>query len=350
MKTSRTARDKPSSMVKRSLRQSQEQPIFFNFRILPDFTPFNSLLFKAGVFKLKHLLNPDYSFVAAENTHKKIPNHSLRLLVKELELIFSSLPPTWKHCIESAYRGETCKQANPKTPCLVTIDPFQSEKCHQLQNLPTKHLYLLTCRAQYRTQKSVDPGYKWKDILLSENLPRFTSFYTHPIPVEDADVQWRIIHGAVATQLFRYDAGFADSPVCSFCPGIGDLKHTFVECPSTSDLANFVLSLLTKIDRNYLFNIEDFIFLLPTTNIKNKILNLIFVIAKSATYKALSNLSFGTGPTKALDIFKYKLKHLIQTEYDFYILTDNMAQFQRIWCTTNALCECSDTGDLAFLL
>ena len=317
-----------------------EAPIFFNPLIKFDLTPRQSLLYAAGVTKLHQLVTADGSVVSAELLHRRIPNKSLRLLEKEINLLLAALPEGW--C-----RAPRCSPGRAAPKDLGIADRFDPDRRLSLDDALLKHIYYAACRNSYSRTAVQLPGHKWKDALLSDRLPNFSVYYKFPIPADVADVQWRVAHGAVANALFRYNAGFAPSPDCPFCGLFGDLIHTFINCTHLNDLAKLVRDILFSLNPSYVFEIENYIFLHPNTK-THGLPNLVFAVSKSATYKALSCRNFGEGPTDPVVIFKSSMRKIILNHYLYSKLAGQVTRFELFWCPNEALCKLDDTDALHF--
>ena len=323
-----------------------QQPLFNNtFKPLLDINPNNSLLAKAGVTKIGHLLNEERGFMTADDLSHLVPNNSKRILSKELRAIQQAIPKTWLTLISKTQTDDDSDLADK----ILVIDPCTKSKSHNFNSLVTKQFYFLICRRQYTILNVQSPGHKWKDILLSDNYPRFHAIYSYPIPKAYGDIQWRIMHGAIANQMYRYNARFANSPKCLFCNGIDDLKHTFLECPSNNGLADLVKRILKELNPNYIFNVEDYIYLLEPSSTLKKQTNLMFTLSKFATYKALSNKSYGVGQLSPVEIFRTHLNDIIKTDFDYYAMIGELDTFSAFWCDSLALCKLDEDDSLVFI-
>ena len=312
------------------------EAIFFNSSFHFDYPISNSLLYLARITKIGDLFNCDGSSKSLEDIHELIPHRSVRLLSKEVNGLIECLPTAWKDLLNEADLTSISSSYSCKK--VFILDRFDDESFYELATFPNKDIYYHICRSYYADENENFPGYKWKDILLSERYPTFSAFYVFPIPKEHGDIQWRISHGAIANQLFRYNAGFSLTPNCLFCSELDDLKHTFIECPNNDEICTLVINLLGKIDPQYILTLEDYILLSKKRSRNTKQMNLIFVLAKSAIYKSLSNKSYGCGCTSPVVIFTSKLKSIIQTEFEFYRLTNNIERFLLFWCCNEAFC------------
>ena len=316
-----------------------EAPIFFNPLINGfDLAPRQSLLYAAGVTKLHQLVNADGSVVDAEQLHRRIPNKSLRLLEKEIALLLAALPEGWRE-------APRCSPGLKAPKDLGVPDRFDPDRKLSLVDASVKQTYYAACRNSYGRTAVQLPGYKWKDALHSDRLPNFHAFYKFPIPAEVADLQWRVAHGAVANGLFRFNAGFAPTPNCSFCGLFDDIFHTFINCEHLKDLAKLVRDILHSLNPSYLFDPENYIFLHP--NVKSHgLVNLVFAVSKSASYKALGCRNFGEGPTDPVVIFKSSMRKIITNHHLYAKLTGQVTRFELFWCPNDALCTLDDVDAL----
>ncbi|KAK2897108.1 hypothetical protein Q8A73_013488 [Channa argus] len=77
---------------------------------------------------------------------------------------------------------------------------------------------------------------RWTGFLGQDDSPKgsWQCLYKLPIEKRTADLQWRVVHGAIATNRYRarLDPSLGDQ--CVFCSQTETLEHLFIECPRLS--------------------------------------------------------------------------------------------------------------------
>ncbi len=95
-----------------------------------------------------------------------------------------------------------------------------------------RHLYLACVKSRFCEYFKNKTDTKWRNHLLvpDEQLPSWHLFYKSPLPKRSGDIQWRILHGALATNTFLYKCNFTTSSVCTFCNIPDTVFHIFSNC------------------------------------------------------------------------------------------------------------------------
>ena len=82
--------------------------------------------------------------------------------------------------------------------------------------------------------------------------PLFSSVYSRPIVKHDDDIQWRFIHGAVASCRRLKRMGYREIDGCPFCGEVEDLSHIFINCyrlPVLMKDLSCIIKCISKSDR-----------------------------------------------------------------------------------------------------
>ncbi len=320
------------------------EPLFCNVNILPDFTPENSLLFKANLTHIVDLLDEKFSFKSLQEIHAQVPHNSQRLLSKELTNIKEAMPNSWLSLLKRI--SNQTLSPSVRRYSLVIPEIYNQEdvlKTSPLDGVSTKHLYDALTIAQYNSKYVSCPSYRWNDYFNDYSKPVYTAIFSDPIKSDHAFIHFKVLHGAVPTGLFRYNAGMADSPNCLFCGNFDDIFHSFIHCDHLTPLARYVAALVEKANPDYRFSIKDYVFLFPPKkNIFVIYSNYIYVTSKAATYKALVNKIFNEGSTDPLEIFKSYYKYAIKLEYLYFLHDNDLDGFINKWCHNEVFCKIID--------
>ncbi len=95
-----------------------------------------------------------------------------------------------------------------------------------------RHLYLACVMSGFCEYFKNKTGIKWRSHLLvpDEQLLSWHLFYKSPLPKRSGDIQWRILHWALATNTFLYKCNFTTSSVCRLCNVPDTVFHIFSNC------------------------------------------------------------------------------------------------------------------------
>ena len=81
------------------------------------------------------------------------------------------------------------------------------------------------------------------------------SLYKLPVEKRTADLQWRIVHGAIATNRYRAHLDPELGEECIFCSQIETLVHLFIQCPHLSALFELLKRWFQGLGENFSFGL-----------------------------------------------------------------------------------------------
>ncbi len=95
-----------------------------------------------------------------------------------------------------------------------------------------RHLYSACVKSGFCEYFKNKTGTKWRSHLLvpDEQLLSWHLFYKSPLPKRSGDIQWHILHCALATNTFLYKCNFTTSSVCKLCNVPDTVFHIFSNC------------------------------------------------------------------------------------------------------------------------
>ncbi|KAI4882254.1 hypothetical protein NFI96_004866, partial [Prochilodus magdalenae] len=107
-----------------------------------------------------------------------------------------------------------------------------------LEAATKKALYVTCVKVGYHKTLSRVKESRWSGVLAPGSSPRgsWRSLYKPPIEKRTADLQWRIVHGAVATNRHLAHIDPSVSGDCVFCGGEETTEHLFLRCPRLRDM------------------------------------------------------------------------------------------------------------------
>lgn len=170
--------------------------------------------------------------------------------------------------------------------------------------------------------------------------------YKAPVPKRSGDLQWRIIHGAIATNRHLAHLDNALGEGCPFCGQEETVLHLFSECQRLSAL--FVL--LEEVCARLGVEFDRAVFIMgPGYNAKHKrrltVVNFLIGQAKLGIWLTRRNkIKEGRTIDPSL-VFRGLVLERLKIEYAYFNWHRNVETFESIWCVNEALCRIDyDTG------
>ncbi|TWW77695.1 hypothetical protein D4764_12G0010850 [Takifugu flavidus] len=182
---------------------------------------------------------------------------------------------------------------------------------------------------------------KWRtQLALTETQkPEWRALCKPPLTRRGGDLQWRILHGAIAVNGFLSHINPNISAECPFCDHRETVFHCFSECDRLSvlfQLLNQIFSLLGETFSQTIF-ILGFRYQ-KRRKAKCQLLNFFIGQAKLAIYVSRRNKIGGSLDCDLQTIFTRMVKARIKTDFNFYRATNNIEEFKSTWCLNDGLC------------
>ncbi len=204
-----------------------------------------------------------------------------------------------------------------------------------------KALYITCVKVSHMNSLKGLKESKWQEVFGSETSPkgRWRTLYKPPIEKRPGDLQWRIVHGLIATNRYRAHLDPQVGEECPFCGQSETVFHLFLYCGRLEAL----LSQLEEWCR-ILGEIFSPIFFIygPMYN-KNKkqshmMHNFLFRQAKMAIWLSRKSKLNGMGSTDEVIILKGLIKSRLK-EYAYYQLVKDTEMFNYTWGVNKCLFE-----------
>uniref|UniRef100_A0A671WHQ0 Reverse transcriptase domain-containing protein n=1 Tax=Sparus aurata TaxID=8175 RepID=A0A671WHQ0_SPAAU len=211
-----------------------EEPLFFSDLLKSKTLQSASLRAKfreAGCTKLGHLLKTTATSVDAPRDNSNIT--SSRIINRVLEEVCAELPPPLRTFVEDRVNCEQWSEESEYGFPSVSVTPalgewqqgggqlLSSKTPHldKFQDAGTKDLYQACVKVLNLSTLAGVRESRWAEFLGPDVSPKgsWRSLYKMPVEKRTADLQWRIVHGAIATNRYR-------------------LEHLFVECPRLAEM------------------------------------------------------------------------------------------------------------------
>ena len=301
----------------------QEEPLFHN-QLIPTPAAFSNSLNKLG-----HLWGP-VGWRTARSVAEQIGAHSERAMQTILDGIRGVLPVLVWANLENRKAAEqgSVKLAFPGLRVAAEVGEWQEEEGNLLSfkspmmgdfvAVGRKPLYAICVKIRHLNELKQVKNSKWQDLLGAGGLARgaWRVFYKQPLPKRSGDLQWRIVHGAIAsnTHLAHLDPG--RSRECPFCSVNETTAHVFLQCARLADL---FLVLREVCDRlGLVFSPKVFVFgpgYSYSQRWKCCLANFVFGQAKLAIWLTRRNMIRSNGPVCAKLLFKKIVLSRLRVEY-----------------------------------
>uniref|UniRef100_A0A1A8AE93 Reverse transcriptase zinc-binding domain-containing protein n=1 Tax=Nothobranchius furzeri TaxID=105023 RepID=A0A1A8AE93_NOTFU len=312
----------------------------------------------AGIVKFGHLLK-----IPAGTLGERLDVRSTRVMERVVEEVRRSLSVSQRAFIETCtlsdqwdddseyvfpslevkaagegWQEESGLLLNPNTPVLGS---FQSCGKKQLYQTCVK---VINRRSLLGVKES-----RWTQVFAADNAPggSWRSLYKSPVEKRMADLQWRIIHGALATNRHRARFDPSTGEGCPFCNQTETLEHLVVACSRLSGMFKVLERWVSALGET--FTLHLFVFG-PKYSVRKKrtilLINFLFACAKLAIWKTRKNQMLGQSWTDAEKSLKGLVEARLKIEHAFYELTGNLDWFRAVWGIGQVLCLLDGQGSL----
>ena len=129
-----------------------------------------------------------------------------------------SLLPTWRSLVNIYFEQRTF-DVSIYIPD-VALDCIASSESVNLSCDKKRCFYNYKLAIAFKDKEL--PGGLWCDLLGFSDRPSFKACYMSPVCKRDGDIQWRMLHGALATNKRLVQISFYNTVLCLFCNGFED--------------------------------------------------------------------------------------------------------------------------------
>jgi len=181
----------------------------------------------------------------------------------------------------------------------------------------------------------------WRFFLkLDDNVkPEWRVLYKPPLTKRVGDIQWRVLHGAIAVNAFISILNPEVSSECPFCFKRETVFHAFMECSRLNPLFDVLRSLFDAF--NETFSKEIFVLgakYVQKRRIDCQLVNFILGQAKLAIYSSRKKIEQRPGHNVTV-FFSTLVKSRVLIDFNFYKSMDDLISFELKWCSKGALCS-----------
>ncbi|XP_035990392.1 mucin-3A isoform X4 [Fundulus heteroclitus] len=315
-------------------------------------------LCRSGTVTVRRLVEPagpDFSNIQALGSLLGV--RSDRLIRRFLDRVKERMTAKERHLLQLHYTGHC--EPDPIDPFPdVQLDPdFTEDSGPLLYNVAPKMtlcsaspqmLYKVNVKIMNKRTLRNRPVSVCRDKLGGQR-PQWRILYKPPVRKWTGDLQWRILHGAIATNSFLSIISPGVLNVCPFCGLSESVFHVFMECVR---LMGF-FSLLTRCFSLFGVVFTNAVFIngvhySRATKAKSQMLNFLIAEAKMAIYISRRDKLQAGHHLDAVALWKCNVKARVRLEFHFHRATQNMDDFMQLWGFNKILCGVSKEGELQF--
>lgn len=333
-----------------------EEPLLHNpliqSRILSSASVQRTLI-TAGVTKLAGLRSAG-QWKTAARLSGETGIKSLRLVEKLLEEVMAGLPGFFREALgtESAEdQSITLPEFPPLSICAAAEEQeedngalltFRTPELMDFSQTSKKSLYAVSVKVLNQTSLVGVPESGWLGVLAPGSSPRgsWRSRYKPPIEKRCADLQWRVVHGAVATNRHVAHIDPRVGSLCVFCQAEENLQHLWLCCPRLVSL--FFLLQQWLADLGHVLDDKFFIFgpIYSVAQCRSVCLvNFLLGQAKMSIWLTRRNKMKGTGSIHPEPMFRGLVAARLKIEFAYYKMVSDIDEFILIWGVGNVLCN-----------
>ncbi|KAJ3590378.1 hypothetical protein NHX12_008329 [Muraenolepis orangiensis] len=307
-----------------------EEPLFFNGLLRARTLQSASLrtsLRQAGCTKVGHLMKAKAK--SLEALRRRSNTSSIRILDQVVKEVCAALPESRRAFAEDA---DLCEQwiedgdySFPSLQVTPVVGDWH-EGAGQLLTLRTPHLGTFQACGKKETYNLCVTEFLGPD---SSPKGCWRCLYKLPVEKRTADLRWRIVHGAIATNRYRAHLDLELGEGCIFCSEVETLEHLFIQCPRLSALFILLKSWFQGLGEEFSFVL--FIFG-PKYSVKKKGVHTLLNFLSGAAKIWLTRRSRlqGVGSVALLPVLQGLLRARLRVEHTYYHLMDNIQAFSHM--------------------
>ncbi len=335
------------------------EPLFHNplirVRILSS-KSVESCFVKAGVVKLGDLRSGD-DWKTAESLQSVTGLRSLRLVRGIMKEVWAALPGA---CREALSQDLNEHYSFPPIKVSAAVQEEMEETGHSIlsfeypelgsfQDVKKKELYVTCVKVTHQTVLRGVKTWRWSEVFGTDFKACWRSLYKLPVEKRTADLQWRLMFGAIATNRHVAHLNPAVGTECLFCGLDETVNHLFLDCFRLEGMFNFLTQVFIKFGENFSHQIfiSGPIYLFQERR-KKCLLNFLLGSAKLSIWKTRKNKMLGIGSIDAEMVLKGMITARIKIEYTYYKLVSDIVMFSEIWSVGGVLCQIGE-NEMLFL-
>lgn len=213
-----------------------------------------------------------------------------------------------------------------------------------LQNSSGKQMYKLLVKILNKDKLKGRADTSWRVHLGlgSEVRPAWRALYKPPLSKKVGDLQWRVLHGAVAVNSFISVLNPTVDERCPFCFKRETVFHCFLDCSRLNPLFEFLERMFGLFGE--IFSPQTFILgfnYCQKRRVKCELLNFILGQAKMAVYISRREKVEQLVDCEPKTTLIRMIRTRVNIDFNFYRLMDDLETFENMWCYKTILCSLS---------
>ena len=321
-----------------SLKMFLNEPIFLNplFKGVCGDRNFMQHFIDAGYTKVKHFRTPfPYKWKPAAEVAVSTGIRSIRVIGRIFSAIlrfFKQSKLKWTPQLDSA-------------PSLQ--HPFPSLLLHfqgfiPFNSIEKRTVYFLCIKALV-LERPAEPQAHWKRMLrvTPSTAIQWPVMYKTPIAKRSGDLQWRLAHYILPSNVLSHRICSSNTELCPFCGVTENIFHIFIECPRLAPLFMILSHVLRGLGLVFTHCVFIFGFSI-SYRCKNECLlaNYLSSEAKLAIYLSRKHRMQNTDNTDddVVHLFKAFVTSRLHLEFQL----SDFTVFSQKWCVKESLCELVD--------
>ena len=173
-----------------------------------------------------------------------------------------------------------------------------------------------------------------------DHRPGWGVLYKHPSKKRTGDLQWRILHGAIAVNALVSVMNPTVSDKCPFCGSVETVFHCFLECERCKVLFDVLETLFLSFKEEW--SAAAFIFgagYRRSDAVKWQLLNFLLGEAKMALYLTRRNKIKNGVMQDVVSVFIALVRARVRIDFRFYKGMKNLSTFVKQWCYNEVICS-----------
>ena len=173
--------------------------------------------------------------------------------------------------------------------------------------------------------------------------PQWRILYKPPLKKRTSDLQWRILHGAVASNAFISVLNPSVPNTCPFCCLRETIYHVFTECKRLMSFFTLLTSVFSFFDVVF----TERVFIMGAAYKKEEkekcqLLHFLSGEAKMAIYISRKNRVENREGQEAKAVWLVNIRARLWLDFRFYKHTRDLDAFKQRWCFNDIVCSVVD--------
>lgn len=338
----------------------KEEPLLYNPALPINILNSHSMqaaMVKAQFIKVSHLWTKS-EWMSSKDMAAKLGIKSLRFAERLRTEFLSVIPSTFTELLKDEetkpqYINEMVEFPNLGVSAAVEtragdegkLLSFKTPELNLFADIGKRALYYTCVKVMhYESLKDVLDS-KWQGIDGLDGSPKgsWRTLYKRPIDKRTGDLQWRIIHGIIATNRHRAHIDPTVRDECPFCFEHEDMYHLFLQCERLKPM--FLLLEDWSKNLNFEFTLNGFIYG-PKYKYQNRktdvLINFLYGQAKLAIWLTRKERMNGGVSTDVNMTLKGLLSARLTVEFTYYKMVGDLDVFKHTWALNAVLCDLED--------